>query len=268
MIDENILKIFDSIDYRDLALRNTEKYQNNLPFPHIVLDNFLPKELAKKIADAFPTSKSNPEDFKFHGNKNVQRFLFENVNSFNTNLRLFTAAISSRSFLLFLETLTGLKHLIPDPYFLGGGAMATGNGGYLNTHIDFNWNQKIQAWRACNVLFYFSKDWLAEYNGNLVLYSEDGKEPIKEIEPLFNRIVIFNTTSKSYHGQPKKLECPEGVFRNLFSAFYYSSTKAEAVSDVPHYTNYADSNLENQKAEFVSSPYADLISEQYLNGKF
>jgi hypothetical protein len=36
-----------------------EKYCFNEPYPHIVIDDFLPTELAQKIVDNFPVEKSN-----------------------------------------------------------------------------------------------------------------------------------------------------------------------------------------------------------------
>ena len=64
---------------------------------------------------------------------------------------------NSRQFLLFLETLTGIENLIPDPYFLGGGIHSSKKGGFLNIHTDFNWHHKLQLHRRVNVLIYFPK---------------------------------------------------------------------------------------------------------------
>ena len=121
--------------------------------------------------------------------------------------------------MLFLETLTGNEVLISDPYYLGVGAMITENGGYLNVHVDFNWHQKIQAWRKFNILFYLTPNWNDNYKGNLELWSTNGKSKVKEISPIFNRVVIFDTTSKSYHGQPEPINSPDNMPRRVFSAF-------------------------------------------------
>ncbi len=148
---------------------------------------------------------------------------------------------------------------------MGGGAMMTGNGGFLNVHIDFNWHQKLQAWRRCNVLFYLTRNWKPEYGGNLELWSKDGGEKIKEVEPLFNRVVIFSTTSESYHGQPGKIQTPKNVYRNVFSAFYYATEKNEKIDSRPHYTKYnATDNRVNNTADFETSPYAEGITEDFL----
>jgi len=265
LVNLAILNTFDDEKYSKLAYENSQFYKDNKPFPHIVFDNFLPEMTAKTISNEYPQVKNINSAFKFHNHQNVSRYFLEDSRQFSNNLKLFLTAISSRSFLLFLETLTGIKALLPDPYLMGGGAMMTGNGGFLNVHVDFNWHQKLQAWRRCNALFYLTQDWSCEYGGNLELWSKDGKSKIKEIEPIFNRVVIFDTTSESFHGQPSKINTPNHVFRNVFSSFYYASEKNEKIDSTPHYTKY--NTTDERKGNVVdlkSSPYADGITEDYL----
>ena len=261
----SILDIFDGEKFAKLAYDNSALYKENKPFPHIVFDNFLPQSVAEVLSNEYPEIKNKNSEFKSHENQNVIRHFLEDTRYFSYNLKLLSASISARSFLLFLETLTGIKALIPDPYFMGGGAMMTGKNGFLNVHVDFNWHQKLQAWRRCNVLFYLTKEWKSEYGGNLELWSSDGRSKLKEIEPLFNRLIIFDTTSESYHGQPNRIICPGDVYRNVFSAFYYSTQKHEKTDSNPHFTKYITADeSENIAADFETSPYAEGITKNYL----
>ncbi|MFZ6743267.1 2OG-Fe(II) oxygenase [Undibacterium sp. JH2W] len=260
-----ILDVFDDPHYAQLAFDNKDVFQKNDPFPHIVFDNFLPDSVAEQLANEYPKLDEQDINFKFHHHQNASRHFLEDTRSFSQNFKLFSSAISSRSFLLFLETLTGTKSLIPDPYFMGGGAMMTGNGGFLNVHVDFNWHQKLQAWRRCNALFYLTPDWKEEYGGNLELWSQDGSHKVKEVPPVFNRLVVFNTTSKSYHGQPGKITTPDGIHRKVFSAFYYASERNEEIDSSPHFTKYNGPDMrENNTAEFETSPYSEGITRDYL----
>lgn len=264
--NEEILTLFDNAKYAQLAYDSRQTYQSNTPFPHIVFDNFLPDQMAHLIALEYPRIDTDSGNFKFHNHKNVSRYLLEDIRKYPLNLRLFASAINSRSFILFLETLTGIKALLPDPYFMGGGAMMSSSGGFLNIHVDFNWHQKMQVWRRCNALFYLTENWKDEYAGKLELWSDDGSVKITEIAPLFNRVVVFNTTSKSYHGQPVPFVAPAGTYRHVFSAFYYTSATSEDIAPLPHFTKYNGSDeRQNNVAQRDTSPYSEGITADYLS---
>ena len=127
--DISILKILDNDYYAKLAYENGSESKANAPFPHIVFGNFLPKNIANTLSIEFPIVKEQNSSFKFHDHKHVSRYFLEDTRHFSENMRLFCAAISSKSFLLFLGILTVIKSLIVYPYFMGGGAMVTGSGG-------------------------------------------------------------------------------------------------------------------------------------------
>ena len=248
-----ILEIFESSYYAKLAVKNNQKYINEEPFPHITFDNFLPPELADLIGEQYANFDKSDSKWKFHNNENTERYFLEDITSFSLPLKLFASSVNGRSFLSFLETLTSINHIIPDPYFIGGGAMLTSKGGYLKVHVDFNFHHKLQSWRKINALFYLNKKWKKEWKGNLELWSTDGKKKVKEIEPKFNRVVIFNTSSLSYHGQPEPINCPTNEYRKVFSAFFYSSHADTKNLEDPHFTKY---NIEQ-------SPYSKQILEDY-----
>lgn len=250
---KKILDIFNNKKFLKLALGHSKAYKKNKPFPHIYIDNFLPKEIATTLSKEFPKLNKSNKDWKVHKNKNVIRYFLEDSSLYKKNLNIFSMLANSRKFLLFLETLTGLESIIPDPFFIGGGAMSAGKGGFLNVHADFNYHHKLQSWRRINVLFYLTANWKKKWGGNLEFWSKDKKKKIKEIEPIFNRVVIFNTTSKSFHGQPKPLNCPDNITRNVFSAFYYSNIKDKNSMSEPHFTRYSIKN----------NPYARKIIKDY-----
>lgn len=103
-----------------MAVDLQEEYATAQPFSHIVIDDFLPVEIADCLATAYPEPDSTVSSaLKTHSNENVQRSFIENVEYLPDALRLFSAAATSRNFLLFLETLTGIEPLLPDPYFIG-----------------------------------------------------------------------------------------------------------------------------------------------------
>src|SRR5439155_1144263 len=82
----------------------------------------------------------------------------------------------------FLEGLSTIQGLVPDPYFDGGGFHEIGPGGKLGIHADFRINNKLHLSRRMNVIIYLNEDWREEYNGSLELWSRDMKEKVRGVE--------------------------------------------------------------------------------------
>ena len=94
-------------------------------------------------------------------------------------------ALNSRPFLLFLEQLSGIDGLIPDPHFAGGGIHVVANGGHLDIHADFNHHQKMNLERRMNDLIYLNKDWEADYGGSFEVWENDMSKQIEKFTPIF-----------------------------------------------------------------------------------
>ena len=59
------------------------------------------------------------------------------------------------------------------------------------------WHHDANKTRTVIIILYVSDDWRPEYGGRLLFRDHDGT--IEAIEPLFNRLVIFNTNTKMLH---------------------------------------------------------------------
>ena len=90
---------------------------------------------------------------------------------------------TARQFLLFVETLTGIDNLIPDPYFIGGGVHLSGRDDFLNIHADFNWHHKLQAYRRVNALC--TSRGLGRANGvaTIEFWDREMTDKVDEVEP-------------------------------------------------------------------------------------
>src|SRR5690606_7403831 len=152
--------------------------------------------------------------------------------------------LNSGPFLAFLQALTGIDGLLPDPHLLGGGVHLVGPGGHLGVHADFNWHAGLRAHRRINLLLYLNRDWPAEWGGDLELWSTDAARCERVIAPLFNRAVIFDPRRDTFHGQPAPLACPEGHWRRSIAMYYYSAGRPAAETRAPHNTRYKGLHLE------------------------
>lgn len=200
----------------------SEKYRSAHPFPHIVIDDFLSPEVLENCVDFFPED-NDPESVTF--DREQERFKTGfNPDYLPTNLRSLFYSLNSRPFLTFLENLTGISGLIADPYFVGGGFHRISQGGHLSVHADFNHHEQLNLERRINVLIYLNKNWTDEYGGQIELWDEDMNNCIVSKNPEFNRCVIFNTTSNSYHGNPQPINHPENISRRSIALYYYTAT--------------------------------------------
>jgi len=201
-----------------------ELYTSAKPFPHIVLDEFLPSAILERALQEFPEIKKRELCRSQELYKGA--CLPDELPPGAIFSRSMFYAFNSRPFLTFLEKISGIDGLIPDPYFLGGGFHETLCGGNLGIHADFNLHKKMRLKRRMNVLVYLNKNWDSSYGGALELWTRDMKQRAKAIEPIFNRCVIFNTDNTSYHGHPDPLKCPDDRTRKSMALYYYTASNA------------------------------------------
>lgn len=218
-----------------------DSYAQGDPYPHIVLDGFFADDSLEEIGreiDFLPQSA-----WRKFANERELKWGLVYPGFQDTPLHHFLASLNSIEFLLFLEQLTGIAGLIPDPYFGGGGVHFIPPGGFLAVHSDFNWHPKLKLDRRINVLIYLNQDWREEYGGHLELWSAERQVCRQRILPVFNRMVIFNTTDDSFHGHPNPLRCPATSGRKSLSAYYYTNGRPAEEKSAPHDTIFLTDHL-------------------------
>ena len=242
-------------------------YQMAEPFAHCVIEDFLPPEVTERLLREFPAmvdreKKRSQELFK-------GLCLPDQLPSHAAFARGLFYTFNSQPFLTFLEELTGITGLVPDPYFLGGGFHETLRGGRLGIHADFNIHQKLRLRRRINVLVYLNHDWDPAFGGELELWTRDMSRKAKSVAPLFNRCVIFNTDDDSWHGHPDALTCPEDRTRKSLALYYYTASDAIFAERKLNTTNFqARAGSDDRKDWTMHAKYflRDLIPPLVLRG--
>jgi hypothetical protein len=206
---------------REVSETAHSTYMNAKPFPHIVFDNFFDPAIVDQILGEFPA----PGAIRWQAFDNAQEIkLASNAEaSFGTMTRLFMYHLNSITFLEFLSRITGIKNLIPDPGFEGGGLHQIVPGGKLGVHADFNKHRSSGLDRRLNLLLYLNKDWREEYGGHLQLWDRDVARCEAKVLPIFNRMMVFGTTDFTFHGHPDPLLCPQGMTRKSLALYYFSN---------------------------------------------
>jgi hypothetical protein len=69
-----------------------------------------------------------------------------------------------------------------------------------------------------------NEGWKSEFGGQFEIWDTEMTQRMKSFDPLFNRCVIFNTTSDSYHGNPIPVAHPHGMSRFSIALYYYTAT--------------------------------------------
>ncbi|HEX4180765.1 MAG TPA: 2OG-Fe(II) oxygenase [Caulobacteraceae bacterium] len=204
----------------------SEAYNKADPFPHTIIDDFLPPSVLEDCLKEFPANL-NDGDVQYDRSQERLKSQF-NPDSLSDGPRRLFYSFNSKPFVQVLENITGIKGLIPDPHFLGAGFHNIAEGGHLSVHADFNHHKPMDLERRINLLIYLNKDWSDDYGGQLELWDTSMAAKVQSVVPLFNRCVIFNTTSESYHGNPRPVNHPKGVSRKSIALYYYTATWSAA----------------------------------------
>mgnify|MGYP003122121761 CR=1 FL=1 len=229
----------------EIALSLHDVYKKAYPYPHISIDNFIPIEdirLCVKEIEAFDEWGHDYNNTKFQDKKDffpwntIQTESGQISDIEDTKRALSTKApvcwkwlsyFNSEDFLKTLENLTGIKDLIPDWGFAGGGLHSIESGGKLSIHSDYNKHPFGLGWRRINLLVYLNEDWQKEWGGTLQIWKKDMSQMISEYQPYAGKAIIFNTTDDALHGHPKPLNSPEGKNRYSFALYYFSKDRPD-----------------------------------------
>jgi hypothetical protein len=213
--------LFDRHALLSIARERAGAYKTAAPFPHAVIDDFLPREVLAPVLAEFP-APSEPGWERY--NDPLQKKLgSRDEEALGAATRLLLHELNSSAFLAFLEELTGIEGLVPDPWFEGGGLHQIVTGGLLKVHVDFNKHTDTHLDRRINALLYLNEDWDEAWGGHLELWNTEMTRCEKKVAPLFNRLVVFNTTDFANHGHPDPLACPENRSRRSIALYYYSN---------------------------------------------
>lgn len=203
-------------------------FRENAPFDHCVVDGFFEPDIAEVLAAEFPDYDSP----KWFGYKNAieDKKALNDWNAFPpSTYKAFNALYSDRMISILEELLR--EKVFPDHGLHGGGWHIHGTGGNLNPHLDYSIHPKMDKERKLNIIVYMSKEMRPEFGGHLGLWANDNGQPgdlIHEVEPKFNRAILFDTTQNSWHGMSRGLTQPEGIYRKSLAIYYMREPAANA----------------------------------------
>jgi Rps23 Pro-64 3,4-dihydroxylase Tpa1-like proline 4-hydroxylase len=204
------------------------EFHTNTPFKHCVIDDFLNQDLAKQIDNDFLPYDSNV--WVEYTNPTQIKKMYNDWYYFPKSVYNLFAYLNSHEFVQQLSEFVGSRLYI-DPGLYSGGCHIHGVNGILDPHLDYNLHPKLPYFRKLNLIIYLSENYQTEFGGLLELW--EGQDflvkKVKQIEPFFNRAVLFDTTQNSWHSVSPFAK--DGAFRKSL-AIYYLTDPDYSVNDI------------------------------------
>ncbi len=179
------------------------------PYRIWVIDHFLNEDIVKQAKDNWLENDSptwNGTRATVAGKENILENNMLNVSDINS-MPTFIAAICSylhsKEFTEWVEEKTKVENLIPDNTCRWSGMRVMREGSFQLIHSDAREHPENGLRKELTCLLYFNDDYEKDRDqGCLEIWNDDMTQRTHEIEPIDNRLVIFENSDTSYHGVP------------------------------------------------------------------
>ena len=211
-----------------------EQFVTAKPYPHIVLPNFFTPEIVECLRAETVDSQRLSQTFtdEFQDKKSIST-----GDALPPFIQALASKFASPAMLNYLEQVTGLRKLIPDPYYNTdyGYYHLTRPGGVLGSHVDHSHHDRLGTPHVLNLVVYLSPDWKHEDGGALGLFDESGKRVVKRVPCDFNTAILFSSSPIAYHGVDPVREGCGRERHSLYFAYYCiaESEKATLQANFP-----------------------------------
>lgn len=158
--------------FAESACKRLEQVRNGVeyfdePFRHVVVDDFLPLQLAELCLKNFPDTSDSCWEFENDADIEVKyRTTWKSEFDVPEGIIDAVRVLNSAIFLRAMSKVMGIEKIVPDPYFTGGGLNVTRRGGLLDVHVDGNYHDATGLHRRLNALLYLNPNWKPEWGGN------------------------------------------------------------------------------------------------------
>lgn len=197
-------------------------FGDKAPYDHCIIDDFFDTEVARGLAGEFPAYDS--ERWFCYKNPLEDKKALNDWNAFPPLTYRAFAYLNSPEFIGLIQAGVGQK-LHADQGLHGGGWHIHPAGGNLNPHLDYSIHPKMGLQRKLNLIVYLCEELQEVHGGHLGMWKHDEVaskpgELIREVQPKFNRALLFDTTQNSWHGMSRPLTQPADVFRKSIAIYY------------------------------------------------
>lgn len=211
---------------------SAEDYQRRGPFPHMFQDNFLELGFAKALQAEI--LGLGVEQWDRYSNPFEQKYTLRDKYAFPEKLSYLFKELTEPSFVSKLSALVG-HSLVLDTTRNFWGIHTYEPGDKLDIHVDAGFHPTLGLKKQVTLGLYLSYRWYPDYGCALEIWSGDScvdpsanlLERCVQIQPLFNRLVIFTNNDISWHGNPEPATCPPDARRIFLTISYLSETTTD-----------------------------------------
>jgi len=225
------------------------------PYLHVIIDNFFDPVQLNKLILEWPKKEAlwNRPREKVGNKKNLLEHGMRSINEKGELSKkwrdFFNFVHHNDEFINQIRNLVGDENITSDETYNWSGLRENLPGSYQLIHSDAIVHPKTGFEKRFTIMIYFDDPSIVR-NGYLELWDDEMKSCEVSIEPFFNRLVIFECTSTSYHGVPK---CD--YLRKAFTMSFVHTAKKNSSA--------------RKKAKFVARPFdkKEVTLQGVLRGK-
>jgi Rps23 Pro-64 3,4-dihydroxylase Tpa1-like proline 4-hydroxylase len=192
-----------------------------------IVDDLLPQDMAESVYRAFPPER----EMRLLSSFREQKYTSKSLQRMDRLVHDGLFAFQAPEVLEAVTEITGIRDMVADPQLYAGGISAMVREQFLDPHIDNSHDAEGKRYRVLNLLYYVTPGWRPEFGGNLELWDGKVRERL-EIPSLFNRLVIMETNSTSWHSVNRV----RADGRRCCVSNYYFSPHSPNAEEISHIT--------------------------------
>jgi hypothetical protein len=185
------------------------------------LDSFLPDDVMLAAFSLLP-ALAGMVRLK---NLKERKFVTAELDALAEPIRHLVMALNSRAVAEVVARIVGAPCLETDPKFYNSGITTMVPGDFMCPHLDNSHDYDRARRRAVALIYYIAPFWRADYGGTLELWGSGRRRPPQPIDFRGNRLVIMETTERSWHSVRPILGPLPRV--NAISYFYAPETERQ-----------------------------------------
>jgi Rps23 Pro-64 3,4-dihydroxylase Tpa1-like proline 4-hydroxylase len=187
------------------------------------LDRVLPESVMSAAYDTLPRLS----DMIRLKNMKERKFLSADLDRLSPSIADVVLAFAQPKVADIIGWINGGQKLQPDPDLYNGGITVMLPGDHMCPHLDNSHDRSRIHRRDVVLLYYLTPSWLPAYGGSLELWDMTRRKPQAVIEFCPNRLVMMETTNKSWHAVRAVTGCLPRA--SVTSYFYASENQGQPV---------------------------------------